>query len=178
MHPIIYDVAVSLDGYLSGPNGDVSAFAHQGPMVEDYIKRLTEYGTVLMGRATYEFAYAHGLEPGQNPYPHLKTYVFSHDLQLPETSEVTVVPSIDGFDFTALRANASAPVYLCGGGAFAGAMLTLGLIDQVILKRNPIILGGGVKLFEGITGNLSLQREDLKHYANGQQLEVYRVPTG
>ena len=35
MHPIIYDVAVSLDGFIAGVSGDISKFAHEGPVVDD-----------------------------------------------------------------------------------------------------------------------------------------------
>ncbi len=38
-------------------------------------------------------------------------------------------------------------VYLCGGGQFAGWLLDNGLIDQLKLKLNPIVLGEGVRLF-------------------------------
>lgn len=40
MQPIIYDVAVSMDGFISGPGGDISQFAHEEPVVEDYANRL------------------------------------------------------------------------------------------------------------------------------------------
>lgn len=40
MQSIIYDVAISIDGYISGPDGDISQFASEGPVVEDYMTRL------------------------------------------------------------------------------------------------------------------------------------------
>ncbi len=40
MHPIIYDVAVSIDGYISVPDGEVSGFAHEGAVVDDCHARL------------------------------------------------------------------------------------------------------------------------------------------
>ena len=83
MHPIIYDVAVSADGFIAGPSADVSAFPHTGPIVDDYLTRLATYSTALMGRATYEFGLAHGLPPGANPYPHMCTIVVSSTLTQP-----------------------------------------------------------------------------------------------
>lgn len=35
MHPIIYDVAGSIDGFICGPGGDISQFAQEGAVVED-----------------------------------------------------------------------------------------------------------------------------------------------
>ena len=88
MHPIIYDVAVSLDGFICGPKGAISLFAQDGPVVEDYMSRLSGYATAIMGRNTYEFGYQYGLKPGQNPYQNMKTYVFSKTLAFGEDSEV------------------------------------------------------------------------------------------
>ena len=69
MQPIIYDVAVSVDGFISASNDDVSAFPTEGQIVEDYFLRLTTYQCAIMGKHTYEFGYRHGLKPGENPYP-------------------------------------------------------------------------------------------------------------
>ena len=60
MQPIIYDVAVSIDGYIAGPGGDISAFPASGRLVDDYLERLADYRTVIMGRDTYEFGYRFG----------------------------------------------------------------------------------------------------------------------
>ena len=91
MQPIIYDVAVSIDGFISGAGGDISIFATDGPVVDDYRKRLETYTCAIMGRATYEFGYRYGMRPGVNPYPNMQTFVFSNSLQLPTSSEVSVV---------------------------------------------------------------------------------------
>ncbi|MEO0912848.1 MAG: deaminase, partial [Pseudomonadota bacterium] len=91
MQPVIYDVAVSADGFICGADGDISLFPHEGAVVEDYRARLAGYAHCLMGRATYEFGYAYGLEPGANPYPWMEATVFSRSLDLPETAEVRLV---------------------------------------------------------------------------------------
>lgn len=122
MQPIIYDVAVSIDGYISGPDGDISQFAQEGTVVEDYMVRLATYVVAIMGKETYEFGYRFGLKPGQNPYEHLKTLVFSRTLELPAESAVTVCEASDATTFNELKAASTGPIYLCGGGAFAGSL--------------------------------------------------------
>lgn len=54
MQPLIYDVAVSIDGYIGGPDGDISQFAQDGAVVDDYTARLglETCATAIMGRAT------------------------------------------------------------------------------------------------------------------------------
>lgn len=147
MQNIIYDVAVSADGFICGADGDVSRFPHSGPVVDDYRTRLGEYGTVLMGRATYEFGYAFGLAPGDNPYTSMKAYVFSKTIALPKEAQVKTIRQDWKAQVKRLQKEADAPIYLCGGGDFAGQMLEAGLIDRLRLKRAPIFYGAGVRVF-------------------------------
>ncbi|GAB5483014.1 MAG: dihydrofolate reductase family protein [Parasphingorhabdus sp.] len=157
MQPVVYDVAVSIDCYISGPDGDISKFAHEGPVVDDYNQRLSTYACAIMGRKTYEFGYKYGLEPGGNPYPHLRTYIFSQTLNLPPEREVGLVRNDQKAFLQKLRKEQDGPIYLCGGGDFAGSLMIDGEIDIIRLKRAPIFLGGGTKLFgdTACSGNVS-----------------------
>jgi dihydrofolate reductase len=172
MPTMIYDVAVSIDGYISGPSGDISRFPHQGPVVVDYVARLQTYQTAIMGRGTYEFGYAHGMTPGQNPYPHMSTFVFSSRLKLPGDA-VTVLNGDLSAEVARLRRCTDGDIYLCGGGVFAAACLTEGLIDRLVLKRAPILLGGGTPLFTA--GNPHLRHIETTDYGNGTLLQVFDV---
>ena len=71
MRRVVYDVAVSRDGFIAAPNNDVSLFPHHGEHVEAYKLRLQTYDCVLMGRHTYEFGYEFGLTRGAGAYPHM-----------------------------------------------------------------------------------------------------------
>ncbi|MEM6324884.1 MAG: dihydrofolate reductase family protein [Pseudomonadota bacterium] len=175
MHPIIYDVAVSLDGFIAGVSGDISQFAHEGPVVDDYVKRLETYKTAVMGRKTYEFGYSFGLKPGQNPYPHMKTVVFSDTLAAPEEAEISVFRRPTPGEILTLARDSGGPVYLCGGGDFAGWMLEKGLINRLNLKRAPCVLGSGTPLFGACARPISLSRIRTKTYENGYLLEEFEA---
>ena len=116
MQSIIYDVAVSIDDFICGTGGDISRFAQEGPVVSDYSTRLVGYATAIMGRATYEFGYRFSMEPGQNPYPHMKTIVFSKSLDLPDSSDVDLQVACDLSSIEAIQSRSPGPIYLCGGG--------------------------------------------------------------
>src|SRR5262245_42822149 len=129
---LIYDVACSLDGFIAGDGDDISGFLSQGDHVTAYLERLQRYDTVVMGRRTYTSGYAWGLKPGERPYPHMTTYVCSTTLTLP-AGGVDVVRD-DAVAFVrALKRTPGGDIYLCGGGEFAGALLTANLIDRVIV---------------------------------------------
>ena len=172
MQPIIYDVAVSADGFIAGRNADVSAFPHDGPIVADYGTRLAGYAVALMGRATYEFGYAYGLEPGANPYPHMRAIVVSRTIDLPD-GNVEVWRDLLGLD--TLRKMASGPIYLCGGGHLAGAVANAGHLSELRLKRAPVILGGGTPLFAGLDGPLQTDPVAQTNYGQGLVFQSYRI---
>ncbi|MBO9444154.1 dihydrofolate reductase family protein [Phaeobacter italicus] len=175
MHPIVYDVAVSLDGFISGASGDVSKFAHEGRIVDDYRKRLETYKTAIMGRKTYEFGYGFGLKPGQNPYPHMRTVVFSGALEVPENADISVCSRASPDEIRKIVRESVGSVYLCGGGDFAGWMLEQGLIDRLILKRAPCVIGSGTTLFGACSRPISMSRIRTETYENGYLLEEFEA---
>ena len=81
-----------------------------------------------------------------------------------------------GLGISIARSNgfaADRPLYLCGGGALASAMLAEGLIDEVVLKRAPILLGAGTPLWSGApTASRLLEHRD---YPGGLSLQRYAL---
>ena len=175
MRNIVYDVAATLDGFIAGGGGDVSAFANEGDHVDAYLVRLQTYDTVLMGRRTYEFGYAFGVKPGQRAYPHMAHHVFSRSLALPSPSDVEVVRESWITTIDRLKAAPGGDIYLCGGGAFAGYLANHGRVDRLIVKLNPVLLGRGVPLFAGLERPLSLSLTGTTRYASGVTLLEYGV---
>lgn len=176
MREITYDVAVSLDGFIAGPGGDASAFPGEGGHVAAYLERLNGYGTVIMGRKTYEYGYAFGLEAGARAYPHMDHHIFSSTLDLPDDADVTVVRTDWLAHLKQLRAAQGMPIYLSGGGQFAGWALQMGQIDRLILKVAPITLGAGIALFAGGARVTQWQTQSVTPYGGGVTLITLTRP--
>jgi len=175
MRSLIYDVAMSIDGFIAGAGGDASALPFEGPHVEAYLTRLATYGTVLMGRRTYEFGYAFGLKPGARAYPHMDHHIVSTSLLLPPDAEVALVTGELRAEVLRLKTAEGGPIYLCGGGQLAGALARLGLIDILRLKIAPLVLGNGIKLFEALDQPLRLREIAREAYANGVTYAEFAV---
>lgn len=178
MQPIVYDVAVSIDGFISGVGGDISAFPGEGAIVSDYLARVATYRTVIMGRATYEFGYRFGLQAGKNPYPHARTIVVSTSLDLGPAAEVEVWRALDPQRIDALRVESAGAIYLCGGGVLAGHLLDMGRIARLRLKRVPILLGGGTELFAGIAVPPALRFLSQTDYESGVLFQEFEILGG
>lgn len=173
MPSLIYDVAVSIDGYIAGPGGDISGFPMEGPHVAAYMARLERYTAVIMGKNTYEFGYAYGLLPGARAYPHMEHLICSTSIDLPESREVAVASSGWLAALDALMARHD-QVYLCGGGMLAGFLLANNRISELRLKRVPVVLGQGVPLFAGrARASFTLLGE--APYENGVVYQHYQI---
>ncbi|WP_316014509.1 dihydrofolate reductase family protein [Roseobacter sp. HKCCA0434] len=172
MRSLTYDVAASLDGFIAGPGGDVSAFPHEGAHVVAYQERLGSYQTVIMGRATYEFGYAFGLQPGARAYPRMDHHIVSAGIDLPSGSDVSVIRGDIPGAVRRLKSKPGGDIYLCGGGRLAGLLLDAGLIDRVLIKRAPVILGSGTPLFSDADAH-DLTPLGVEAYESGVVLERY-----
>lgn len=177
MRKIIYYVACSIDGFISGPNDDVSGFIYSGKGVEKYLNDLKSYDTVIMGRSTYEFGYKFGAIPGEpSPtYPHMKHYVFSNNLKLKNLNPQVEVKKLDLNEIDKLKKESGSDIYLCGGGQFAGWLLNNQKIDILKLKVNPLLLGGGVRLFEQSQASHKLDLVETLNYENGLQIMTFNI---
>ena len=175
MRKIVYYVATSLDGFIAGKNHDVSMFAHDGEGVDQYTYDLESFDTVIMGRNTYEFGYQYGLQPGSPAYPHMEHFIFSDSLSFKASHEQVHVMPLELDVLHDLKRQTGSDIYLCGGGMFAGWLLKNGMIDEVKLKVNPIILGEGVRLFGDYAVPNKLKVEYNQSFDDGFQIITYQV---
>lgn len=177
MRKIVYYIASSIDGFISGLNDDVSGFIYTGNGIDKYLNDLKSFGTVIMGRATYEFGYKYGAVPGEpSPaYPHMKHYIFSNNLKLENSNPNVQVKNLDIIEIDKLREEKGTELYLCGGGQFAGWLLENKKIDILKLKLNPLILGEGIKLFGNSSHSYKLELTNTGNYENGLQIMTFNI---
>ena len=175
MRRIVYYVAATLDGFIPGPDGDITGFTSDGDGVQRYLADLKEYDTVIMGRKTYEFGYRFGLQAGQPAYPHMMHYIFSNNLRFATAHSLvrTCAPRIDIIE--SLKNEPGTDIYLCGGGEFAGWLLDHGQIDVLKIKLNPFIMGSGVKIFGDSKRKVALALEETERFEYGLQIMTYNV---
>ncbi|MBD1921418.1 dihydrofolate reductase [Microcoleus sp. FACHB-831] len=173
MRKLKYYVAVSVDNFIAHEDGSWDGFLTEGEAVTDYLESLkTWFDAVLMGRKTYEIALKVGVT---NPYSYLKQYVFSRTMkESPDENVELVSENIVEF-VRKLKNETGKDIYLCGGADLATMLFSENLIDEIILKLNPVLLGSGIPLFSGLIKQTALELTDSKIYKNGVVLLFYRV---
>jgi dihydrofolate reductase len=138
-----YHVATSVDGFIARADGSYACFPPAEDSAAEYFAALDGYSHVLMGRKTYEVGLPHGVT---DPYPKLESYLVSTTLERSPDPKVTVVRD-DVVAFVAtLKAREGRGIYLCGGGALAGTLMSAGLVDTLIVKQHPVLIGDGIPL--------------------------------
>lgn len=177
MRKLIYHVSTTLDNFICHEDGSIGGFLADGDHIPDYLESLKNYDTVIMGKSTYEFGYGFGLKPGMAPYPNMTNYVFSESIRIDGTIDpkLSIIRN-DGIPFVRhLKNESGSPIYLCGGGIFASSLLDNDLIDSLIIKLNPVLLGRGKRLFERSTRQVRLELTDTRIYKSGVVLLTYSI---
>ncbi|PJN89054.1 dihydrofolate reductase family protein [Bacillus sp. mrc49] len=180
MAELIYHVAVSLDHFIADQgiiDGDISnsLFLFEGEHVPDFLTEIQQYDAVLMGRKTYEFGFHFGAKPGEPGYKGLKHYIFSNSLQFESNEEVELIKGNAVEFIESLKQQGEGKLWLCGGGELAGNLIKHKLIDQLVLKVNPIIIGEGIPLFGSVKPLLKLDLIDMTKYPNGVIKPTYKI---
>ncbi|MEE8599717.1 dihydrofolate reductase family protein [Euzebya tangerina] len=144
MRTLSYTVAVSLDGYIARPDGDFSDFPFDDDFAAQFLQSLNRFDAIVMGRSTWEVGADQGVT---NPYPFLdvdKVLVSTTMVDSPDPAvRLTADPVAE---VTRMKQEAGGPIWLCGGSQLATTLLEAGLIDEIVLKHNPVLLRAGIPL--------------------------------
>ncbi|WP_330352722.1 dihydrofolate reductase family protein [Streptomyces chartreusis] len=125
------------------------------------------FDTVIMGRGTYE----PGLRAGMtSSYAHLEQYVVSTTLQTTDPG-INVVREDPADTVRKLKSHPGKDIWLAGGGKLASALLPE--IDQLVIKRNPLVIGSGIPLFAGPFNPTTFLPVSTRSFDSGLRIETY-----
>jgi dihydrofolate reductase len=166
LRKLVYYVAVTLDGFIAGPDGGDPSGAGFFPPHQDLIEFIVaefpetlpgaareamgiegpgkHFDTVLEGRGSYEVGLAAGVT---NAYPHLRHLVFSTTMEAGGDPTVELVAADPAETARGLKAEEGMDIWVVGGAKLAHALLPE--IDRLILKQHSSVIGSGIPLFQG-----------------------------
>jgi dihydrofolate reductase len=140
MPRIRYSVAMSVDGYIAGPNGEFDWILTDPTF--DFAALFAEFDTFLVGRRTFEVM----RRPGSPPLPRgSDVFVFSRTLT-DEFDGVSVLREASPAIIAEIKTRAKRDIWLFGGGSLFRSLLSQGFVDTVELKIMPVLLGAGIPL--------------------------------
>ena len=176
---------VSVDGFFEGPNHDLNWHNVDEEFDRFTIEQLDEIDTILFGRKTYQMMAAFWpsdaatandpiVAEKMNTTPKV---VFSKTLEHADWQNTRLVR--DGVRETVedLKRQPSKDIAVFGSSDLAVSLLQMGLLDELRIMVNPVVLGGGKHLFEGIRDRPTLTLVKTRTFGNGNVLLYYQRKT-
>ncbi|WP_461039811.1 dihydrofolate reductase family protein [Spirosoma harenae] len=172
MRKVILELAVSLDGYIEGPNGEYDwCFTDQDYGLNAFLKRID---SIFIGRKSYELMNNPAEAASDYQFSEYKKYVFSNTLT--EVSEgAELVRGNLKSQVDALKNQPGKDFWLFGGADLTTSFMNECLVDELFLAVHPIILGAGKPLFQAIKDRINLTLTDSKTYETGLVSLTYQV---
>jgi dihydrofolate reductase len=170
MRKIRYVVAMSLDGYIAGPNGEADWIVNDPDV--NFAELWAQFDTLLMGRLTYEAATA---RLGKASMKGRKILVVSRTLRQEDHPEVTILSELSQDWLKALRAQSGKDIWLFGGGELFRFLLEMHAVDTVEVTVVPVLLGAGVSLLPAPAQQTKLTLSSHRIYRSGLVSLIYDV---
>ena len=181
-------MSISADGYVAGPHqseehplgigGELLHGWHLGPAKDHPVNQqvmadmLDDMGATIMGRNMFGPVRGEWGDSdwtgwwGDEPPYHCPVFVLTHHARAPiplggGTTFYFVTDGIESAYDQAREAAGDRPISIAGGASCGRQAIKAGLVDEIDLQVNPVILGSGERLFDGLdagTPRLELER--------------------
>jgi len=162
---VIVYIAASLDGYIAGPNDDMSFLSLVEQEGEDYgyADFIKTVDTVIMGRKTYDWVMSHMPE-----FPHAdKTAYIITRTPRPDVGKTSFYTGNLPELISRLKSEDGKTIFIDGGAEIVNELLQAGVIDELIISVIPVLVGNGVRLFNDNRPVQQLKLQSAKQFESG-----------
>ncbi|HET6594379.1 MAG TPA: dihydrofolate reductase family protein [Anaerolineales bacterium] len=175
MGNVIFDVSMSLDGFITGvnprPEAGWGGLGEGGEQLHDWgfnsddprdraiMETYATMGANIFGRTGYEHSILNWGADGPSGAARIPTIIVSHSVptEIPDGGVYTFVDSVETAFETAKQLAGDKDIYITGADV-AQQFLQRGLIDEISIHAVPVLFGSGTRLFEGMDGeHISLE---------------------
>jgi dihydrofolate reductase len=173
---------ITLDGYFKGPKGDISWHKHGKEENEYAAESLRSGNTLLFGRVTYEMMASYWPTPvalindpliaeGMNKADKI---VFSRTLKKAAWNNTRLVKDNIVEETKKMKQMPGKDMTLLGSGSILIQFAEQGLIDEYQIMIDPVVLGAGTPIMEGIHRQLDLKLTGIRRFGSGVVLLSYQ----
>jgi dihydrofolate reductase len=178
MKKIVLDLAVSLDGFIEGPNGEIDWCIMDDDM--DFEGFLASIDTIFYGRVSYDMW--GNYQPAADATPAEKTmwatvharkkFVFSREIRQDDKASF-IKPDDLVKEVNAIKQQDGKDIWLYGGAGLIKTFIQQGLIDVYRVSVHPVVLGAGKPLLEDMQGRLNLKLLQTNVFRSGVVQLIY-----
>lgn len=176
--------SVSLDGYFTDEKDDMSWAHKSDPEWDDFVSGNARPAgaTLLFGRVTYEMMVSYWpTEQAKKQMPDVakgmneaEKVVFSRTLR-DVSWENTKLVKTDLLDAVRALKKGDKELVLLGSGTIVTQLAQAGLVDEYQLVVNPLVLGKGRTMFEGVARHIPLALKKARPFKNGNVVLTYSL---
>jgi dihydrofolate reductase len=185
MRKIFLFMMVSLDGFFEGPDGDISWHNVDEEFNEFAVQQISEVDTLLFGRKTYQgMASYWPTEVAKRNDPivaglmnSIPKIVVSKTLEAVDWENTRLVKENVTEEISKLKRQAGKDIAIFGSANLTVTLTEAGLVDEYRVMVNPVALGDGKSLFNGLNHKLNLKLLKTKPFKSGNVL-LYYEPAG
>jgi dihydrofolate reductase len=170
MRKLRYNVAVSLDGFIAGTNGEIDWILMDSSI--DFATIFNEFDTLLMGRKTFEVLQS---QPPEDLMSGKQIVVVSHTLNKEDHPNITIINDRLIEQVSSLKEKNGKDIWLFGGGILFRNLLDAHLVDTVELAIMPILLSQGIPVLPSGQRSSLMQLEKSKMFSSGIVMLTYSV---
>jgi dihydrofolate reductase len=167
MRKIIFSIPITLDGYIEGPNRELDWVIADDELHDFYSQLLKNADMILYGRVTYELMVSYwptALDNSSIPESMIRfanTLNPMHKVVFSKTMKnagwnTSVVDTLNPEEILEMKSEQGKDILLGGGASIAQTFMQHGLIDEYQLLVQPVAIGIGKPLFNGIHDRLKL----------------------
>lgn len=175
---IIVNLAVSLDGFIEGPNGEYDWCIMEPEL--DFQAFLDSVDTVLFGRKSFEVfskeldkaTSAEAIDVAMNTIDKKHKTVFSRSRKDIEGADEVISNDIIYY-IKQLKRSEGKDIWFFGGSDLLTQFIKEGLIDEYQLALHPTVLGQGTSLFKNITKRINLKLKKTESFPSGLVMLTY-----
>lgn len=174
---ILLDLAVTLDGFIEGKNGEIDwCIMDEEMKFMDFLNRID---TILYGRKSYDLwgqftpDDIEGNDKELWDAVHQKDKVVFSKTQQQTGSGVTFINENISEEVLNLKKKPGKDIWLYGGSSLITSFMNLGLVDEIRLSVHPVILGEGKPLFIDINQRVNLELVESRAYSSGVMQLIY-----
>lgn len=174
---------VTLNGFYKGPQEDISWHRHGGDENEVATEGLSSDSIILLGRVTYEMMASYWPTPealrdnpevakGMNASDKI---VFSKTLKKASWNNTKIVKGDIVEEARKMKQTAGKDMIVLGSGSIVTQFADHGLIDEYLIMIDPVALGQGTPIFNGLSRKLDLTLTNSKTFKSGVVFLTYKV---
>lgn len=185
MRKVFVFMMTSLDGFFEAANPTDLSWHHVDDEFNVFaVDQVKEVDTLIFGRVTYEGMASYwptDAAKADDPIVakqmnSINKIVFSKSLDKVDWENTTLIKDEAAVELQKLKSQPGKDMAIFGSSKLCASLIDAGVVDELRIMVNPVLIGAGTSVFAGLTKQHELELIKTRNFKNGNVLLFYKVP--